>query len=253
MKNIENGILGVVISILVIVLIFEIIPCIVSQYNGTMFDANTGAIGDTIGGIANPIVGGISIALLFYTLREQIKSNNLQKTVSDYDMLMKLRNDILEKSKNITVKVHSESFITKDVYEGTLSLHEVNAPGVSMSEDDFDNLYDSAAEIVACYQLFIRVVRASVLAKEIKKDFWNSIQKPFEDLYSFLKTCKNIDERIICKWNSTNALPEEDELFDDENESTSNSQGKVKPYKERIIKLLAKMEAMRADVKAEDF
>lgn len=39
----------------------------------------TGVIGDTIGGLTAPIIGGISAILVFYSFQEQLKANNIQR------------------------------------------------------------------------------------------------------------------------------------------------------------------------------
>lgn len=65
---------------------------------------NTGQIGDTIGGVTAPFIGIISIILLVYTLREQIKFNKKQKEISSDEQfkstffnLLQVQRDIIEK------------------------------------------------------------------------------------------------------------------------------------------------------------
>lgn len=56
-------------------------PCL---FGWKSFDfSQTGSIGDTIGGITAPIVGIVSILLLWWTLKEQMKFNKKQAEIND--------------------------------------------------------------------------------------------------------------------------------------------------------------------------
>ena len=60
-----------------------------------IFDfSNTGQIGDTIGGITAPIVGLVSIILLYLTLREQQTFNSRQIVDNRINQLLMIQNDL---------------------------------------------------------------------------------------------------------------------------------------------------------------
>ena len=84
MKWIEEHIL----LIIIIAIIFVIIgPWAISSpylFDWDFFDlSEKGSVGDTIGGITAPIIGLVSILLLYLTFREQTKINKEQKNFND--------------------------------------------------------------------------------------------------------------------------------------------------------------------------
>jgi hypothetical protein len=51
----------------------------IQESNGTIFNQNTGVIGDTIGGIMNPFIGIAGVLLTFLAFYIQVKANKLQR------------------------------------------------------------------------------------------------------------------------------------------------------------------------------
>lgn len=86
--------------------IFALIAPIVFTRTGlaSLDFSKTGQIGDTIGGTTAPIIGILSVLLLFYTLWEQIVFNKKQKEISSNEQfkttffsLLQVQREILEK------------------------------------------------------------------------------------------------------------------------------------------------------------
>lgn len=64
--------------------------------------SNTGGIGDTIGGVTAPIVGLISIILLWLTLREQFIFNKTQARDNMINHIITLENNIVQIKSSIS-------------------------------------------------------------------------------------------------------------------------------------------------------
>jgi|JI10StandDraft_1071094.scaffolds.fasta_scaffold62095_3 uncharacterized membrane protein len=76
--------------------------CLADFSGGT---GNTGVVGDTIGGITSPVIGLISITLLFLALIKQIESNDRQRE----------SNDRQRESNEITVTVTNFNIIGDEI------------------------------------------------------------------------------------------------------------------------------------------
>ena len=79
-------------------------PILFTQKWSNIDFMETGQIGDTIGGTTAPIIGLLSVLLLFYTLWEQIEFNKKQKEISideqfksTFFNLLQTQRDILER------------------------------------------------------------------------------------------------------------------------------------------------------------
>lgn len=71
-------------------------------FHWTFFDfSQSGQIGDTIGGITAPIVGLVSILLLWWTLREQVKFNAQQTSINDASRILTMQSQIIQIDENI--------------------------------------------------------------------------------------------------------------------------------------------------------
>ena len=79
---------------------------------------NTGQIGDTIGGTTAPIIGILSIILLVYTLREQIKFNQKQKEISIDEQFKTTFFSLLQVQRDIIDKISGKfTFLGYQTYE----------------------------------------------------------------------------------------------------------------------------------------
>jgi len=94
--------------------------------------SGTGQIGDTIGGITAPIVGLVSITLLFLTLKAQLAFNTAQVQENAVSQILALQAEILHADSKIefTYQLNDKQSTSKDNYGiGCLSLqllHENN-------------------------------------------------------------------------------------------------------------------------------
>lgn len=145
----------------------------------------TGQIGDTIGGTTAPFWGFLSVILLYFTFKEQqafnneqLRFNKTQQTASDYDILMKLRDNISYLSNNLEINITVQGICEKKYYEGTShidklqkSKHRNNSIGI----EDFEKLYKSAIEIAELCLLYINLLKQSSLGNELKKAFLKPI------------------------------------------------------------------------------
>ena len=236
-----------VITILIIVAIFlfciiliNAIPFIIKLYNNVMNYSNASEIGDTIGGITAPIIGSISSALLCWTLFEQINFNKVQKRASDYDVLMKLRDRVLELSKSICFSIHPEIHDIKTEHKGLNSLQELNKPEIFISEEDFNKLVDDITEIIELCLLYVNIEQQSILNKEIKKSIRKHIYQSFDKTYHFLKSCIDNKIKLSHDITSANACPEENKLLEDSPEKIEEPKAD-----KRLVKLLKDMEALK--------
>lgn len=87
-------------------ILFAIIAPILFTQNWTSIDfTETGEIGDTIGGITAPIIGVLSILLLFYTLWEQVSFNKKQKELSNDEQFKSTFFNLLQAQREIIEKI----------------------------------------------------------------------------------------------------------------------------------------------------
>jgi hypothetical protein len=114
----------------------------------------TGQIGDTIGGTTAPIIGILSIFLLFYTLWEQIKFNKKQKEISIDEQfksvffnLLQVQRDILEKVSGsftyLGVGVDMEHFRTVEGFDFfKLAKHQLRLIYQALDSEEYFSNYD---------------------------------------------------------------------------------------------------------------
>ena len=225
-----------------IISIYKAIPFIITKLcnNNDLNYDKTGVIGDTIGGTTAPILGSISIVLLCWTLLEQIKFNKTQKKVSDYDMLIKLRDEVSKLSKSICFFTHPEISDIKTEHKSLNSLQELNKSGNFISEEAFNKLVDDITEIIELCLLYVNIEQQSILNKEIKKSIRKHIYQSFDKTYHFLKSCIDNKIKLSHDITSANACPEENKLLEDSTEKIEEPKAN-----ERLVELLKEMEALK--------
>ena len=151
--------------VLVVVLLAFIAPRILTLPGAEWLDlTHTGEIGDTIGGTTAPFWGFLSIILLYLTLKEQqkfnekqLRFNETQQMVSDYDILMKLRDNISELSNNLKVAICPRTGGQCTPLQGSFYIEGLNNtthPESAIEEGDFDQLYRNCIEIAELILLF---------------------------------------------------------------------------------------------------
>lgn len=124
-------ILGVFLAFLAPILLTR--SAIFSSLNFT----GTGQIGDTIGGIAGPILNFVGLILLYYSFREQFKANQIQisalqaeQSINKNSRAFELLNNLINQFKDELEKIPkiSESFFgySKGRYRNEFSLPSIN-------------------------------------------------------------------------------------------------------------------------------
>lgn len=189
------------IVLLVVVLAF-IAPRLLTLPCAEWLDlTQTGEIGDTIGGTTAPFWGFLSIILLYLTLKEQQKFNEEQKRFneeqlffnktqqmeSDYDILMKLRDNISELSNNLSVVICPRKGGQRTQYQGSFYIEELRNtthPENAIEEDDFDKLYRNCTEISGLILLFFDRLIQSPQENDIKRAFFYSVSIHSEQVSS---------------------------------------------------------------------
>ena len=150
-------------------------PIIFTSHGFECFNkTGTGQIGDTIGGTTAPFWGFLSVILLYITLKEQQSFNKMQKLSSDLEVIMKLRDNISELSKNLEVKVIPKNGGQVTTYKGASYIEKLRIttnPNNGIGEDDFDRLYKSAIEIAELCLLYYNMIIRSSLDNIVKESF----------------------------------------------------------------------------------
>jgi hypothetical protein len=111
--------INVIIFIIVGILFTLIAPFIFTRTGLAVIDfRETGQIGDTIGGTTAPIIGILSVILLFYTLWEQISFNKKQKDISTNEQFKTTFFNLLQVQREILEKITGDfSYLGNFVYE----------------------------------------------------------------------------------------------------------------------------------------
>ncbi|MCS3283388.1 hypothetical protein NXV73_13860 [Bacteroides salyersiae] len=215
MKWIEKNIGRIV---LVVVFVAILAPIIFTLPGFECFNkTTTGQIGDTIGGTTAPFWGFLSVILLYITLkeqqkfnREQLNFNRAQQTASDYDILMRMRENISNLSNNLEVNIN-KGLAHPQKYTGASYIEELRNtmnPDNSISEDNFDKLYKSVVEIAELCLLYYELVKQSSLAVELKRSFFQAISIHSESINRLFYLYQQKNIKIIGTMASV-----EDDLF----------------------------------------
>lgn len=144
--------------------------------------SHTGEIGDTIGGITAPIVGILSILLLFYTLieqiklnKEQIEFNNKQKNYNDSQIKSNELSQILIVQNQIIHLLNTFSISASDLnsqnkkFDSIYDLYIIQGKNYKFNSIEFENCFHQGVEILSTYNLFLSLINNSSLTKEQKE------------------------------------------------------------------------------------
>lgn len=186
--------------VVIVVVLAVLAPVILTSHGFECFNkTGTGQIGDTIGGTTAPFWGFLSVILLYITLKEQQSFNKMQKLSSDLEVIMKLRDNISELSKNLEVKVTPENGGQVTTYKGASYIEKLRIttnPNNGIGEDDFDRLYKSAIEIAELCLLYYNMIIKSSLDNIVKESFVRPVlihSEMINRLFTLYKTkCINI-------------------------------------------------------------
>ena len=185
--------------VFVVVLLALMAPRVLTLHGAAWLDlTQTGEIGDTIGGTTSPFWGFLSVILLYLTLKEQQKFNEAQKgfneeqlrfnktqqMASDYDILMKLRDNISELSNNLTVAICPRIGGQHIPHQGSFYIEELRNTENAIEEGDFDLLYRNCTEIAGLILLFFNILIQSSLESGIKRALFYSVTSHTERICS---------------------------------------------------------------------
>ncbi|WP_373191757.1 hypothetical protein [Bacteroides caccae] len=217
MKWIEKNIGCIV---LVIVAAAILAPIIFTLPGFECFNkTTTGQIGDTIGGTTAPFWGFLSVILLYLTFREQrvfnreqLSFNRTQQAASDYEILMKIRDNISSLCNALELNIVHQKVPGKSQFKGASFIEELRNtthPDNYIEEAEFDKLYKNVVEIAELCLLYYNLIQQSSLENGLKKAFFQSISihSEYINRLFFLYLQKNIN--IIKTTCST-----EDDLFE---------------------------------------
>jgi len=237
---------GKVESLLLIGIILTVISPWIFTLNsiGISFDESTGPIGDTIGGITNPIVGLMGAILVYYALKEQIKANQIiqdqLKSQKTEELTRKKIEHINQQIQTIENDINSFSIVKKVRVKIDRTSHEqpITVSGTEAVESFIEKLAkdrshrndsDSQYEIPKLFELTSIISLAKSLVDVIDNSNIPTIDKEFfksrlnyifqTKLVSSFK--KNEDSKLskieLCSCgNKHGGIP--DDVFDEINE-----------------------------------
>lgn len=222
MKWIEKNIGCIV---LVIVAAAILAPIIFTLPGFECFNkTTTGQIGDTIGGTTAPFWGFLSVILLYLTFREQrvfnreqLSFNRTQQAASDYEILMKIRDNISSLCNSLEWNIGHQQASEKSQLKGASfeKLQKTIHPDNYIEEAEFDKLYKNVIEIAELCLLYYNLIQQSSLEKELKKAFIQAISIQHENirrLFNLYKvkninikpTMASIEDDLFSRYADTN-------------------------------------------------
>lgn len=239
-KNVRKIIIigNVVLLIVLICLICKFLLCLnLQDFNSEIFVCENDAI-DITEDIVNPVIGFLSVILLYITLRKQTNFNEKQHefnkkqiTTNDYEVLLKLKDNISEVSSKVPIKARYE-MKEAELYNGieyidllNKSIHPQNEC-LLIEERDFNILYNSMIKLAELCLLFLYVLSNASINKETKARFSKLIKTNFEIIYYFfiMYQNKNINTPFLQD-------PDETDIFE--------------KYANKNNEMMAKMERMK--------
>ncbi|MDP2541447.1 hypothetical protein CSC81_00325 [Tenacibaculum discolor] len=120
----ENKHIYLYIGLTITVIFIALTPYIFAKgYSGVVFNADTGAIGDTIGGITAPFVNLLAAFLVWISFREQVKANKLLSTETSYNFIKSLIEDF---HKSYAKFVNANKQLIRDFYNFSLTSYPYN-------------------------------------------------------------------------------------------------------------------------------
>lgn len=170
------------------------------------FDTNSGAIGDTIGGITSPFVNLLGAILIYISFREQVESNKQQIENQNID---RFRSDYEEiKNEYHRVEINEEEIeqvLRQAKYESPLELYSIDLELKKEGNITFEYQFKYVLHLII---YFIDEVENSNLNYNSKKLFINKLyQFYYSRLEYHLERIQEISEdcnysvpfTILCK------------------------------------------------------
>lgn len=184
--NYANTIMGLgIVGIFISPALFTLDSCC------ELFDfTETGQIGDTIGGITAPIVGLVSIILLYFTLKMQIDFNKEQKIDNMVSHILMIQSDL----NTIAGRVKYDYYIDDQPREGTglITLGKLSATNAQISFDylELNALFrECKIAISLCRQ--IRELAKKLEANNVYRNIFYTYTTDFyKVICSFFRICE---------------------------------------------------------------
>jgi hypothetical protein len=198
MKN--EKITGIVIPIkslwvLILYLIFiAFSPIIFSKfYSGVIFTSESGAIGDTIGGITAPFINLLAAFLVYLSFKEQIRANDKLSRENSFNYISNLFNLIINSIKEKTLYKYTITIKGKEIDKITESLVEWIINWLQALKND--ELFGQRISVVK--QQIPKEYEPSVKARIINKQLDESLFDLFRKLVDLHNLEKEINTALL--------------------------------------------------------
>jgi hypothetical protein len=197
-----------------------------------IFDfSETGQIGDTIGGITAPIVGLVSIILLYLTLREQRSFNSRQIVDNRINQLLMIQNDLNALSEMTTYKLTIDNHTVSE--KGFLNLGKLSQTN-SLFQFDYLELNSLFRSCVLARVLCEQIRKFSEELDESAKTSFNSFTLSYlNSIYKFLNVIErnNILGNLMDSYADEELGSEVGNLLDDISQEIKTLKQELKQYK----------------------
>ena len=194
------------VSLIIGALAICIAPCLLTRhalFNLPFFDfTKTGQIGDTIGGITAPIVGLISIILLWKTLKSQQDFNTAQDEINeeqqkfnDANRLMSMEAHILHLDENMTFSFTGLERVLSGKGVASLYLLEKNGTNNQIVRAELEHIITRVYVIDSAVCSMVDFLNQSKISKEEKTASICLAEMYLSSITSFYKNveCHMID------------------------------------------------------------
>ena len=192
-------------------------PCIFGWQS--MDFTQTGTIGDTIGGITAPIVGFVSILLLWWTLKEQLdfntkqdKINQEQQKFNDANIILSMETHILHLDDNLHFGYSGFGKSLEGHGVSSLRLLEKGIGDISIAKSELEFVIDRVHVIETALSSMVSFLNQIKISKEEKNASFGMALMYLSYIKSFYE---NVKSRKI-KW--LLAIDELDYVIDPSNE-----------------------------------
>lgn len=206
----ENKHIYLYIGLTIAVIFIALTPYIFAKgYSGVIFNADTGAIGDTIGGITAPFINLLAAFLVWISFREQVKANKLLSTETSYNFIKSLIKDFKTTTSETRLKTknnhHTNTFsLDRRPYNTIMSGNRYIDPQQTDRTDklppsilqSFNNLTNDIISLTKIADTVTSNIKKSNLDNSIKNnlmhlikneiDFIKQLKNKYGDLYDFI-------------------------------------------------------------------
>jgi hypothetical protein len=210
-----NNLLKIALRVLVLGMIGMLIAPFLFTRKGYISFAETGQIGDTIGGITAPITSLVGSVLVFLALRAQVLANKVtQEQIREHKMEQQTRREVLyvsELYKNFTATI--QNYETK-YYKGYRAITKIMTWLAKREKENAHDegllYYGTAAELYGILQLgklFLEQVNKSRIDADDKQHFKELIKHHYDSFILPYLTKDNLRSKCKVCGESHNSIP----------------------------------------------